>query len=212
MRVIDFTFESPEKNLAFDDGLLDERCEALRFWESPTHFVVLGRSGKVDEEVAVNACKTAGISVLRRSSGGGTVLQGPGCLNYALILSLADRPALVNVADSYRLLLKPVTRALAVAELDVRGSDILLDGRKVSGNAQRRTRGWLLHHGTILYGLDVSLMERVLLEPSKRPPHRKGRTHRHFVTTLHIPPEELKQRVMCAWTKDRYPCGAPSNL
>src|SRR5918995_6300671 len=126
MRVIDFTFESPEENLAFDDRLLDERCETLRFWESPANFVVLGRSGRVDEEVDVTACKAVGIPVLRRSSGGGTVLQGPGCLNYALVLSLADRPALANVADSYRLLLNRVARALGLAELDVRGSDILL--------------------------------------------------------------------------------------
>lgn len=212
MRIIDFSFDSPEENLAFDDSLLDERCEALRFWESPTHFVVLGRSGKVDEEVAVTACKTAGIAVLRRSSGGGTVLQGPGCLNYALVLSLADRPALLNVAESYRLLLNRVARTLDIAELDVRGSDILLGGRKVSGNAQRRTKDWLLHHGTILYGLDIPLMEHVLLEPRRRPPHRGGRTHLQFVTTLPISCKELKQRILSAWTEDSYPCRASLNL
>ena len=203
MKVIDYTLESPEENLAFDERLLDEGCERLRFWESSTHFVVLGRSGKLDDEVNVAACKAASIPILRRSSGGGTVLQGPGCLNYALVLALAGRPALLNVAESYRILLNQIARALRVAELEVRGSDILFRARKVSGNAQRRTRGWLLHHGTILHGLDVSLMERLLLEPKRRPSHRQDRTHRHFVTMLDLSAEELKQRFLCAWSENQ---------
>jgi lipoate---protein ligase len=203
LRVIHKTFGSPEENLAFDDSLLDRGCEALRFWESPAYFVVLGRSGRAEEEVDLPACKTAGIPVLRRSSGGGTVLQGPGCLNYALALSLAGRPALANVRDSYGILLSRIARALGLPGLEVRGSDILLGGRKVSGNAQRRTGGWLLHHGTILHGLDVLLMERLLLEPKRRPAHRNGRTHRQFVTTLGMRPEEAQRRIMFAWSEEQ---------
>src|SRR5688572_3012189 len=114
LRVLDRTLGSPEENLAFDDSLLEAGQETLRFWESPVPFVVLGRSGKVEEEVNVAACEEAGIPVLRRPSGGGTVVQGPGCLNYALVLSLADRPALRNVVESYRILLSCVARALGV--------------------------------------------------------------------------------------------------
>ena len=182
--VLDCTLGSPEENLAFDDSLLQAGQETLRFWESPVPFVVLGRSGRVEEVVNVAACEAAGIPVLRRSSGGGTVLQGPGCLNYALVLSLAHRPALRNVPESYSILLSAVARALGVPGLEVRGSDILYHGRKVSGNAQRRTTGWLLHHGTILHGLDVRLLERLLPEPRKQPAHREGRTHRQFIGTL----------------------------
>jgi lipoate---protein ligase len=196
LRVIDRTFASPEENLAFDDGLLVEGGrETLRFWESPVHFVVLGRSGTLEKEVNVAACQAAGIPVLRRSSGGGTVLQGPGCLNYTLALSLASSPALTNVPASYGILLNRIARALRLPGLEVRGTDILLWGRKVSGNAQRRTGGWLLHHGTILHGLDGDLMERFLLEPPKRPAHRGSRTHRLFVTSLHIGSHDLKQRI-----------------
>ncbi len=203
LRVVDRTFESPEENLAFDESLLGASCETLRFWESSVYFVVLGRSGRVQQEVNVTDCEAASIRILGRSSGGGTVLQGPGCLNYALALSLADRPALATVADSYRIILGRVARGLGVAGLEVCGSDILLLGRKVSGNAQRRTRGWLLHHGTILHGLDVTLMERLLREPQRRPSHRNGRTHRQFVTGIDVSPEELKQRVISAWSDDQ---------
>jgi lipoate-protein ligase A len=211
LRVLDRTLESPAENLAFDESLLDAGHETLRFWESPVHFVVLGRSGRLEEEVNVAACEAAGIPVLRRSSGGGTVLQGPGCLNYALALSLAHRPALLNVPDSYRILLSRVARALRLPELEVRGSDILLRGRKVSGNAQRRTKGWLLHHGTILHGLDIHLMERFLPEPQRRPSHRGGRTHGQFVATLCMTAGELKQRVASVWSDPQCPHIVPIN-
>ena len=195
LRTIDRTLESPEENLAFDDRLLEEGRATLRFWESPVHFVVLGRSGKVEADVNVEACLAAGIPILRRSSGGGTVLQGPGCLNYALVLPLESFPALENVTASYAILLGEVARALGVVGLAVCGSDILQRDRKISGSAQRRTRGWLLHHGTILHGLDCELMERFLGEPDRRPVHRGNRTHRQFVAKLQMGAGEIKQRI-----------------
>ncbi|MCU1275667.1 MAG: Biotin/lipoate protein ligase [Bryobacterales bacterium] len=211
LRVVDHSFESPDENLAFDDGLVHDGCETLRFWESPVHFVVLGRSGSVAREVNVTACEAASIRILRRSSGGGTVLQGPGCLNYALALSLADRPALVNITDSYRIILDRIARGVGVAGLDVCGSDILLEARKVSGNAQRRTKDWLLHNGTILHGLNITLMERLLFEPQRQPPYRGGRAHRQFVTNLNISPRELKHRLIRAWSNEQCPRAATTS-
>jgi lipoate-protein ligase A len=98
MKLLDLTFPSPAENLACDEALLDG-CEAggveeiLRFWESPKHFVVVGYANKVVREVNVAACKAQGVPIFRRCSGGGTVVQGPGCLNYALVLLItADGP------------------------------------------------------------------------------------------------------------------------
>ena len=202
MRVYDYTFESPEENLAFDELLLEGGCEALRFWESPVPFVVLGRSGKIEQEVNVNVCRMAGIPIVRRSSGGGTILQGPGCLNYAFVLSLAARPELINVEDSYGIVLSRVVRALSVPGLKVLGSDIILGDEKVSGNAQRRSRGWLLHHGTLLYRADIGLMEQVLREPERQPVYRQRRTHRDFVSELNLTAEEMKRCIKAAWNHD----------
>lgn len=187
--------------MAFDDDLLKAGRATLRFWESPIHFVVLGRSGRPEKEVNLGACRAAGIPVLHRSSGGGTVLQGPGCLNYALVLPLAGCPGLANVGASYQILLRQIAGALRLPGLEVCGTDILLDGRKVSGNAQRRTKGWLLHHGTILHGLDLQLMERLLLEPARQPAHRRGRPHREFVAPLDVDANQLKSR-MASLSKD----------
>src|SRR5881397_1676977 len=91
MKFLDLSFPTPEENLACDEALLDW-CEAgngpevLRFWEPKQHFVVVGYSNRVGREANVEACRERRIPILRRCSGGGTILQGPGCLNYALIL------------------------------------------------------------------------------------------------------------------------------
>jgi lipoate---protein ligase len=75
-----FKLEQQESEHAdFPDGI-------LRFWESPEYFVVVGYANKVAAEVNQSACAKMNVPILRRCSGGGTVLQGPGNLNYSLIL------------------------------------------------------------------------------------------------------------------------------
>src|SRR3989338_382174 len=90
MDYLDYTHPLPEMNLAIDEALLtfvDDGAAApvLRFWESPSYFIVMGYSSPSQHDVHVAACQADGLAILRRCSGGGTVIQGPGCLNYALI-------------------------------------------------------------------------------------------------------------------------------
>lgn len=199
-------------DLALDDTLLEREQETLRFWECSNLCVVLGRSGNAQEDVYLKACAAEGVPVLRRSSGGGTVLLAPGCLNYALVLSLATRPELTSVARSYEIILGWVVRALALDGLEVAGSDILLFDRKVSGNSQRRTRGWLLHHGTLLYqSVDLGAVERLLREPARKPLHRRGRRHAQFLTKLPLTREELMARLPTVFSPGaNHPIPAPA--
>ena len=95
MKTLDLDFSEPALNLACDEVLLDEvnsgnREPTLRFWESPSLFVVVGYGNDIERECHTQVCQKLGIPILRRSSGGGTVLQGPGCLNYSLILQIAE--------------------------------------------------------------------------------------------------------------------------
>ena len=87
----DVSLDLPEENVLLDEALfvLAEKFsggEVLRFWESQKPFIVLGRIGKESEDIHIEAVKKDNIPVFRRASGGGTVVQGAGCLNYAVIL------------------------------------------------------------------------------------------------------------------------------
>ena len=189
---MEFTCESPEANLEWDDALLERQQEAIRLWESPVPFVVLGRSCEAAHEVRSGV----DIPVLRRSTGGGTVLQGPGCLNYTLILSMENRHELRAVDRSYEVVLAWVVRTLALPGLGVRESDIVLGERKVSGNAQRRSHAWLLHHGTLLYeAFDLAQVERVQTEPVRRPAYREDRTHKEFLTKMPLTRQQIVDRL-----------------
>ncbi len=195
LTVVERSFAAPRDNLAFDEQLLEEGWQGLRIWESPVHCVVVSRTPCAEPQVNIAACEQAGIEIIQRSSGGGAVLLGPGCLNYSLLLSLDEHPALIDVGHSYPLLLGSVAAALDIPGLTVEESDIAWNGRKVSGNAQRRTRGRLLHHGTLLYGLDIDLVEALLPEPTRRPAYRGARTHRDFLGALPLSPGEIKSRL-----------------
>ena len=110
MKSLDLTMSTPEENLACDEALLD-LCEAsgegtLRLWESPRHFVVVGYANRVEAEADRAACAAAGVPVLRRCSGGGTVLQGPGCLNYSLALPFGDTDPLATIQGTNRFIME----------------------------------------------------------------------------------------------------------
>src|SRR5690348_6629906 len=99
------TFKSPAENLACDEALLDE-CESsdasgfVRFWESPSYFVVLGYGKQLEQEVFGEVCAEENIPILRRCSGGGTVVQGPGCVNYTLVLPIGSSRDLETISGA----------------------------------------------------------------------------------------------------------------
>ncbi len=204
MVIYDISFQSPVENLAFDDVLLhhaekdQDAPDVLRLWESPVPFVVLGRIGKLNDDINIDACRRDNIGILRRRSGGGTVAQGPGCLNFALILSKKRNPALADLHRSYQEILGHVIALLTslgiLAEFQP-VSDLALtkNHKKFSGNAQRRSRNFILHHGTILYNFDLRLIERYLKMPLDVPAYRAARTHSEFVTNISSDRESLSQ-------------------
>ncbi|MBI5473098.1 MAG: lipoate--protein ligase family protein [Ignavibacteriae bacterium] len=208
MKLVDCTFVSPEENLACDEALLElvedhDEDEILRFWESEQYFVVLGSSNRIADEVFVDRCAADGIPILRRHSGGGTVLQGPGCLNYALILRIDVSGPTRNITETTRYVMSKhahVISTLIGEQVEINGSsDLTLAGRKFSGNAQRRRLNALLFHGTFLLNAHLELIERYLKLPSKQPAYRARRTHGQFVRNVPLRPPLLKQELAGIW-------------
>ena len=194
------------QHLALDEALLlhaeEHGGESLRLWEWPDHAVVLGAGGKVAEDVHEAACRADGVPIYRRASGGGTVLLGPGCLLYSLILSMERDPALTQVVPSYRWIMQRLAQALSTVVPDVTlegSSDLALLGLKISGNSQQRKRRSLLHHGTLLYDFDLQRIPRYLKMPQRQPEYRHERPHLDFVTNLPLTREMLEARVKTAW-------------
>ncbi len=118
MQLLDLTLPTPAENLAGDEALLDWRetepgPDILRFWTPDRHFVVVGYANKVAREVDVEACRARQIPILRRCTGGGAVLQGPGCLNYALILNIERWPGLRSITQTNCFIMQRQAQALS---------------------------------------------------------------------------------------------------
>jgi lipoate-protein ligase A len=207
LRLLDLTLPSAVENLALDEALLDELDDTggdpvLRFWESDRHFIVLGPSCRLTDDVHIETCGEDGVPVLRRASGGGTVLQGPGCLSYALVMPLTLHPHFATIRSTNQFILDRMAVAFQRWEPDTvfRGiSDLAIGGRKISGNAQRRKRNALLFHGTILYAMQGDVVARYLKHPARQPEYREDRPHGAFLRTLAVPPTDLKQAIAEAW-------------
>jgi lipoate-protein ligase A len=185
---------SPEENLAIDEYLLLKAEKGLgsggiRFWESSQVFVVLGRTGEPGYECYPDRCAADGVKVLRRISGGGSVLQGPGCFNYSVILPYRKEVPKLGIEASYAYVLNKVLNVLRVLGIKAvrQGlSDLAAGDMKFSGNAQARKKRYFLHHGTILYDFDTRLIEKYLKHPPKEPVYRGNRVHSSFVSNIKL--------------------------
>lgn len=233
MKFLDLTLPTPAENLAGDEALLDlceeAGVEILRFWESRQNFVVVGYGNSVAREVNVAECRARGVPILRRCSGGGTVVQGPGCLNYNLTLRIPEDGSgpLATVTGTNQFVMERNRAALEqllggrvsvqghtdLAFEKVDSSRLRVESRtplptlnsagpwlKFSGNAQRRRRRSLVFHGTILYDFDLSLIDALLLFPSQQPGYRADRGHGEFVRNIPATADQITAHLREAWS------------
>jgi len=222
MQRLDLTFPTPAELLAADEALLDwseagPGGETLWFWEPREIFVVVGYANKIETEVNVRACAETGVPIFRRCSGGGTVVQMPGGLNYGLILRIAENGPTRNISATNAFVMEK-NRAAAQAALGTGNLEVAVRGHtdlavkaplappsaflKVAGNSQRRRKHFLLFHGTFLLHCNLGLISDLLPMPSQEPDYRAGRPHGEFVTNLNLAPGAVKSAMCRAWGAD----------
>jgi lipoate-protein ligase A len=215
MQILDLTLPTPAENLAADEALLDlceagESDETLLFWEPRETFVVVGYANKIATEVNVAACAAKKIPIFRRCSGGGTVVQMTGGLNYSLILRITEDGPTRSISSANKFIMEKNRAAIETvfkseignrkSEILVRGhTDLCLGDLKFAGNSQRRRINFLLFHGTLLLNCNLSLISELLLMPSLQPDYRASRSHSDFVTNLQLPAEKVKAALAKEW-------------
>jgi lipoate-protein ligase A len=147
-------------NLALEEFLLKHTSKDFFFlWRSDAA-VVIGKHQNPYKELNVALAKTKDIAVARRLSGGGTVYQDLGNINFTFIKNTQEGKQ-INLQEHS----KPVFDALRFLGVDVQFSernDMLLDGKKFSGNAEHVNKNRVLHHGTLLFNSDLTILEAVL--------------------------------------------------
>lgn len=175
--------DSRQRSLAF--YLAMEEFVASRFegeaffvWQSePT--VIYGRNQVLENEVNLSYCREHGVEVVRRKSGGGCVYSDKGNI---MVSYVSERGVVSEMFERYLDALVDFLRSLGVPAEKSGRNDILVNGRKVSGNAFHQLPDRSIVHGTLLYSTDFDALEQALLPPVEK-------LQRHGV-------ESVRQRVM----------------
>lgn len=169
----------PSFNLALEEEfLLSEYVtdgSVFSLWRNPPS-VIIGVSQIAEQEVNLRYCKENGIPVVRRKTGGGAVYHDLGNLNFSFFFP--DRPDLNPYRSVYDLL-RPAFQKLGI-EIDLsRTNDLLFEGRKFSGMAERVVGDRTMVHGTILYDVDFGTMSNALSTGKSKFSQPKGIRSRH---------------------------------
>lgn len=149
-------------NIAMDEWLLTKLKPSepvFALWQNKSA-VIVGKHQNTFEEINAPFIEENGIEVVRRVSGGGAVYHDLGNLNFTFIIPL-DHPDQVE----WKKFIQPMVTALQKLGIPAETSgrnDLLVNGKKISGNAQRYSKGYLMHHGTLLFNSDTETLVRSL--------------------------------------------------
>lgn len=190
---------SPSFNLALEEYMfLEKKAEVIMLWRN-AKAVIVGKNQNTIEEIDTEYVKENDIKVIRRLTGGGAVFHDLGNVNFTVIKRIEE-----GEFNNYEKFTKPVCdflKTLGVnAYLEGR-NDILVEDKKISGNAQASKNGMILHHGTILYNADMSYLQKALLPKDRIVSSRAVPSRRREVTNIAshlnaVPPvEEFTQQL-----------------
>ncbi len=158
--LIDLETTRPQYNLAAEEYFLkkDERDKLILWQNEPS--IIIGRNQNTLAEINKEAVDALGIHVVRRMSGGGAVFHDLGNLNYTFITKNDG-----NDFMNFKKFTDPIIDVLGGLGVEATLSgrnDLLIDGRKFSGNAQYVYKDMLLHHGTLMFKVSTDILEKVL--------------------------------------------------
>ena len=152
--------------------------EAFFVWRvEPT--VIYGRTQVLENEVNLEYCIKHDVDIVRRKSGGGCVYSDPGNI---MISYVSRRGDVSEVFDRYMTAFSEALRALGVPAEKSGRNDIMVEGRKISGNAFHQLPDRSIVHGTLLYSTDLEALTEAIKPPTEK-------LQRHGV-------ESVRQRVM----------------
>jgi lipoate-protein ligase A len=200
MYYIESLSTDPHFNLALEQYVfdsLDRKHEYCMLWRNH-NAIIVGKFQNTAAEINASYVKEHGISVVRRLSGGGAVYHDPGNVNFTFIV----RAGSLGTFD-FASFCRPVVGALASlgvhAEVNGR-NDMTIDGRKFSGNAQYYKRGRVMHHGTILYDSDLSVVAAALAVSKDKLQSKGVESVRSRITNVknHMPGDIPVERFIAA--------------
>ena len=194
LRFLDLTTTDPAFNLAAEEYVFEKLPRDAMYvmlWQND-NAIIVGKHQNTLAQINEAFVRETGIKVVRRLSGGGAVYHDMGNLNYTII---ADGDGDLDFGRFCRIVLDALARVGVKGELNGR-NDMTIDGKKFSGNAQYAKQGRVMHHGTILFDSDSSVLAGALQVDEAKIKAKGVKSVRSRVTNVrpHLPKDmPLKQ-------------------
>lgn len=195
----------PYHNLAVEEYVFEKTQDNVFILWQNDKTVVIGKNQNINCELDFDFVKENGIKVARRITGGGAVYHDLGNLNYSFISS-RDKEGI-----DFACFTKPIIEALTALGVDARLSgrnDIEVEGKKISGNAQYSKNGRTLHHGTLLFDTDLSVLSSALHVDEEKIKSKAIKSTRSRVTNLKslIPIKDINEFIdyLCCYIINKY--------
>ncbi len=160
MLILDSPSTDPYFNIAAEEYLLKETDGDFAFIYVNDPSIIIGKHQNAYAEINMPYILEKEIPVVRRISGGGTVWHDPGNVNFSFILN-GKEGQLVNFREYAAPVLSFLQNLNIPAEFGSR-NEILVEGKKISGNAEHVYRNRVLHHGTLLFSSDLGALQAAL--------------------------------------------------
>jgi len=199
--------KDPTFNLALEEYVLKELDVDDYFillWQN-ANSVIIGRNQNTYEEINQELVDKHDVNVVRRITGGGAVYHDLGNLNFSFITR-----SLKDSLNNYKKFTDPVIEVLnnlgVPAEFQGR-NDIVVEGKKISGNAQAWYKNKMLHHGTILFDADLAFVASILNVKADKIQSKGIKSNRARVTNIkpflskNIKIQEFKLHLLQALTE-----------
>jgi len=168
-----------------DIDLLKKKTNQFLIWIPDKVYIVLGASNNPADALNMDMVEKDQITVLKRPSGGQTVILTPNNIIIAAVFFDKKTMQPKNVFQQINKLIISTIEHTGIHDLSLMGiSDIAISGKKILGSAIYRSKEALLYHAVLNLGEPSVTFERYLKHPSKEPEYRQGRSHAEFVTSL----------------------------
>ena len=180
---------SAAMQMAIDEAILIARVKkqspgTIRFYSWKPKAITIGYFQSLKKEVDEKKAKVLGIDVIRRYTGGGAVFHDKE-ITYSICIG--EKTAGIDIIKSYEKICGFIIKGMECLNLKAQFkpiNDIIVNGKKISGNAQTRKDGIILQHGTLLLDVDVNTMFSILKIPDEKIRDKLIENARQRVTSL----------------------------